>query len=1445
VEEVTEPIVEENVTEIDETQSNEIASAPKDELLSVPEINITTNITENITKVVENATPIINITPEINVTEPPVLNISETNITENITTEVNVSINATENISEIINITVEENVSEEIVENITEPVIEEPIVEDPIVEPEINITPEIEVPIVTEPIVLNVSENITDEALMELIIEHNASEFVIEYETEAPQMTEQEITPYIKRVTISSAVHYKEILTYTNITPAKKESIGLYWINNGTRTEFTNVTYIDTDSDGLIDKLEWIIPHLSNQTFEITITVLNVQSYPMVGGFWTVELNTTGLADLEVIPYNLTTFTKEPVKVERNGDDLEFEEFLCGDTEITDLFVSITESCTNGTLDVDNSVSCYLEDNKTYLNYSDILNTSLSLNVTTFKIYDYNCTDISYWTDTVRTAGAHHILFTYGPDNATAHNWAVKNATSVTLNGTVSIRRPSTAMTNISGAYLTLDSTEEYNESQHNTTWILDYAKDCQEEGNYEVYIEFMSLGNSRSEANTSGINEVITYWVDSCYIAGAGHINCTAHAKSKSTNAAWKLFGGRLELNSVCNITSVDNSDGDAYWTTDGQDTCSGADCGQWIEFYHNVSSSDQTDETTFGIMCDDGSDDNTVMLLDINETCGPQSCGTATLELGGFDSCVSPTCSDNFTYIGNDTVESLGGFELMTYDIGILDTLDWTTVTTYNITWDSQQSDCDCYVGSGYWALGGDINTCCGDDANENKTSLVADATMDNGYATNATDIACCDLSTDCVDENSCYANASVSTDADSDSDNDYCLEGTWYDCLTDSECGSGLFCNASYDCEESTLGIVFVDPTPENNSVQIDNTVTINVTVNSLGSNVSACLIEWQGSNQSMSLQGSGISVTCNATIATTDGTTYTYKVWANNTVSLWNTSKERTFLENTKPSVSAAVLTSTSGNNYTTDNLTVAITSSDSDGHDITNITDWRIGGTSIAVLNLPFDTNISTTASGAIRDYSTYKNNGTLGAGTASLVPVWISDGQVGGAYNFDGIDDQIETISEDGINSSTGTIEFWLKLNEADDNQGVWHFYESGTSDYIRSYISSSNVMDLYIEDDDDAKVGVTYDLDNLGSFVGEWMHIAWTQDGTGVKLYINGLQRTLSGTNNESWWTDHLALASGKIGYAWAPLNGSVDEFKVYNYSLTPEEINESYNAGSAGKHPTTLHSNATAEGETWTVAVTPNDGFEDGSTSTSNSLLINNSAPTIILLTPTNDTLLTQYDNRTPGFTWTASDSDGDSLNYTIWIAEDSAFTTVNITAFVDDMNYTASSDLDVDKTYWWIVEVFDGDTRTNSTYFNFTIESYKAINLTTSTVNFGTLEQDASADTENDASPMIIENIGNIYVNLTIYANTSLWETQALNTSYFEFKADTDEASAFNEGTSTMIWADVTDAPFLLLNKLDFHPISDSAQIDYNVTVPNTEPPESKQSQIIILS
>jgi Concanavalin A-like lectin/glucanases superfamily/Domain of unknown function (DUF2341) len=177
-------------------------------------------------------------------------------------------------------------------------------------------------------------------------------------------------------------------------------------------------------------------------------------------------------------------------------------------------------------------------------------------------------------------------------------------------------------------------------------------------------------------------------------------------------------------------------------------------------------------------------------------------------------------------------------------------------------------------------------------------------------------------------------------------------------------------------------------------------------------------------------------------------------------------------------------------------------------------------------------------------------------------------------GKIGQAIEFDDNTDKLyDSTVDEVITSLKGSISYWLYIDGKDNTQGPFHLYELATAsdDYIRNHINVSNNFDLAIEDGGGtAKINVSYDLDLLGEFVKKWWYITWTQDGTGIKLYINSQEKTLTGTNSGDWWTDHLDEPIGlAIGYAWAAFDGKIDEVKMYDYALTPYQIAQEYNGG------------------------------------------------------------------------------------------------------------------------------------------------------------------------------------------------------------------------------------------------------------------------------------
>jgi hypothetical protein len=185
---------------------------------------------------------------------------------------------------------------------------------------------------------------------------------------------------------------------------------------NDTKVDVTSdprfqVIFVDIDGNNVNDRMVWIVPQLSEQEFDIEadISIINVQSYPIVGGNWTVYFNTTGTADLTIKGIAGTTFG------ETLPDDLKFLEL------------------NNGTHTL-----------------SPIIN--LTANTITYHNYTSNYT--GFEASQVLTDGKHHLEFTFGNDVAYAHNLAVHEIPHAFQSVTSQQQTSNTAFVDIPNAYI-------------------------------------------------------------------------------------------------------------------------------------------------------------------------------------------------------------------------------------------------------------------------------------------------------------------------------------------------------------------------------------------------------------------------------------------------------------------------------------------------------------------------------------------------------------------------------------------------------------------------------------------------------------------------------------------------------------------------------------------------------------------------------------------------------------------------------------------------------------------------------------------------------------------------------------------------------------------------------------------------------------------------------
>ncbi len=257
-------------------------------------------------------------------------------------------------------------------------------------------------------------------------------EFLIRYSTEGPRANESIIDASRKKMVVEGE-EFEDVLVYSYLDNVPVGSAKIYHAG-----EEIEVVEKDLDEDGLIDYIEWKLLKLNGKDeFEISIIVLNVQSYPAVGGNWTVEFNTTGTADLKIRPINGTTWSLD----NESGVDMQFLDLRCGEKSLDYLWV-------NDSVLVEN----------------------------------YSCEDIGYEISMIFTDDKHYLEFDFGGQKAYAKNDVLSCGDVISSSGTVVLENDLIGCTG-TGVEINADHVD-FNCDGHTIAGNGDT-------GNYAVYINY------------------------------------------------------------------------------------------------------------------------------------------------------------------------------------------------------------------------------------------------------------------------------------------------------------------------------------------------------------------------------------------------------------------------------------------------------------------------------------------------------------------------------------------------------------------------------------------------------------------------------------------------------------------------------------------------------------------------------------------------------------------------------------------------------------------------------------------------------------------------------------------------------------------------------------------------------------------------------------------
>ena len=222
-----------------------------------------------------------------------------------------------------------------------------------------------------------------------------------------------------------------------------------------------------------------------------------------------------------------------------------------------------------------------------------------------------------------------------------------------------------------------------------------------------------------------------------------------------------------------------------------------------------------------------------------------------------------------------------------------------------------------------------------------------------------------------------------------------------------------------------------------------------------------------------------------------------------------------------------------------------------------------------------ILRMAFDETTGTTAT----DLSGSNNTGTLTTLGGTGNPTWLpSGGTIGGALNFDGSGQRVEiadstTTPLDGMQKLS--ISLWVKIGIADaNNRAILAKRTTSTTSTTSYLISLTTAQKVSVSVAN--KTAVTSDAVLA---VGQWVHLVMIYDGS---LATNNLQLFINGSP-EKYGTISTGLANNIIPRIVAPsklrvgdytatastgtslpLNGQVDELRLYNRVLTLAEIQD-----------------------------------------------------------------------------------------------------------------------------------------------------------------------------------------------------------------------------------------------------------------------------------------
>jgi hypothetical protein len=169
----------------------------------------------------------------------------------------------------------------------------------------------------------------------------------------------------------------------------------------------------------------------------------------------------------------------------------------------------------------------------------------------------------------------------------------------------------------------------------------------------------------------------------------------------------------------------------------------------------------------------------------------------------------------------------------------------------------------------------------------------------------------------------------------------------------------------------------------------------------------------------------------------------------------------------------------------------------------------------------------------------------------------------------GGYMNFDGANDHIRVFNSPfGFTTESFTYSYWIYINSFTTNQpsqGPIPYYKG---DYNSSgYYSQIGADGIYTFGTNQSGTSQFSSTAPATLTTGAWYYISDVRNGSSVRIYVNGIDRTNVAANhiNPIYSSSDLYIASYRL---FIFSNIRIGHFKVYNRALSSTEILSNFNA-------------------------------------------------------------------------------------------------------------------------------------------------------------------------------------------------------------------------------------------------------------------------------------